>query len=53
MYGLFSLLKKRSEAISFEGKWMDVPGYNHVRKVKLASERLLSLIHFSGFYTDM
>lgn len=46
-------LKKRSEAISSEGKWMDVPGYNHVRKVKLASEELFSLIHISGFCVDM
>lgn len=36
--------KKRSEAISIEEKWMDVPGYNHVKKLKLASER-------HGFFT--
>lgn len=35
----FHSKNKRSEAISFEEKWAGVPGYNHVEKLKLASER--------------
>lgn len=42
----FHSKNKRSEATSFEEKWMDVPGYNHVEKLKLASER-------HGFFTSL